>query len=191
MPQNLIDEKSTLVQVMAWCHQATSHYLSQFWPRSMVSLGHNVLNRLTSISLLSHKITTNKYYFYFLDQDIRDKLRQTAGTPLMEISPTHHCSLETQYTSLIFFMMRLNNGLSQTLHQAITIVGELLFHHMYENSTLGTKWFVHQENATGAFIVHHANAAGAFIVHQGNVLEHFGSYIKVERSSPKVITVQP
>ena len=27
--------KSTLVQVMAWCHQATSHYLSQCWPRFM------------------------------------------------------------------------------------------------------------------------------------------------------------
>ena len=30
----IIDDKSTLVQVMAWYHQATSHYLSQFWPRS-------------------------------------------------------------------------------------------------------------------------------------------------------------
>ena len=29
MPQNFIDDKSTLVQVMAWCRQATSHYLSQ------------------------------------------------------------------------------------------------------------------------------------------------------------------
>ena len=27
--------KSTLVQVMAWWHQATSHYLSQCWPRFM------------------------------------------------------------------------------------------------------------------------------------------------------------
>ena len=27
--------KSTLVQVRAWCHQATSHYLSQYWPRPM------------------------------------------------------------------------------------------------------------------------------------------------------------
>ena len=34
-PQNSIDDKSTLVQVMAWSHQATSHYLSQCWPRSM------------------------------------------------------------------------------------------------------------------------------------------------------------
>ena len=29
MPQDLTDDKSTLVQVMAWCRQATSHYLSQ------------------------------------------------------------------------------------------------------------------------------------------------------------------
>ena len=30
-----IDNKLTLVQVMAWCHQASSHYLSQCWPKSM------------------------------------------------------------------------------------------------------------------------------------------------------------
>ena len=29
------DDQPTLVQVMAWCRQATSHYLSQCWPRSM------------------------------------------------------------------------------------------------------------------------------------------------------------
>ena len=39
MPQDLTDGKSTLVQVMASCRQATSHYLSQFWPRSMSSNG--------------------------------------------------------------------------------------------------------------------------------------------------------
>ena len=32
---DLSDDKSTLVQVMAWCRQAASHYLSQCWPRSM------------------------------------------------------------------------------------------------------------------------------------------------------------
>ena len=32
-------DKSTLVQVMAWCHQATSHYLSQCWPRSLSQYG--------------------------------------------------------------------------------------------------------------------------------------------------------
>ena len=34
---------TSLVQVMAWCHQVTSHYLSQCWPRYMVSLGHKEL----------------------------------------------------------------------------------------------------------------------------------------------------
>ena len=35
MPWHLTDDKSTLVQVMAWCRQATSHYLSQCWPISV------------------------------------------------------------------------------------------------------------------------------------------------------------
>ena len=33
------DDQLTLVQVMAWCHQATSHYLSQCWPRSLSPYG--------------------------------------------------------------------------------------------------------------------------------------------------------
>ena len=36
VPQNPIDEKSTFVQVMVWCCKATSHYLSQCWPSSML-----------------------------------------------------------------------------------------------------------------------------------------------------------
>ena len=35
MSLDFADDLSTLVQVMAWCRQATSHYLSQCWPRSM------------------------------------------------------------------------------------------------------------------------------------------------------------
>ena len=35
------NEKSTLVLVMAWCHQATSHYQSQYWPRSELPYGIN------------------------------------------------------------------------------------------------------------------------------------------------------
>ena len=31
---DLTDDKSTLVQVMAWCRQATTYHLSQCWPRS-------------------------------------------------------------------------------------------------------------------------------------------------------------
>ena len=36
MPQNTSHDESTSVQVMAWCHQATSHYFSQCWPRFLL-----------------------------------------------------------------------------------------------------------------------------------------------------------
>ena len=39
MSLDFADDQSTLVQVMAWCRQATSHYLSQCWPRSMSPYG--------------------------------------------------------------------------------------------------------------------------------------------------------
>ena len=39
MPRDLTDDNSTLVQVMAWYRQATSHYLSQCWPSSMSLYG--------------------------------------------------------------------------------------------------------------------------------------------------------
>ena len=36
-PQNLTDDTLILVQVIAWCHQAASHYLSQCWPIFILS----------------------------------------------------------------------------------------------------------------------------------------------------------
>ena len=39
MPQDLTDDKSTLVQVMAWCRQATRNYLSQCWLSSLLPYG--------------------------------------------------------------------------------------------------------------------------------------------------------
>ena len=39
MSLDFTNDQSTLVQVMAWCHQATSHYLSQCWPRSLSLYG--------------------------------------------------------------------------------------------------------------------------------------------------------
>ena len=57
-PLDLTDDKSTLVQVIAWCRQATSHYLSQCWPnlcRHMASLGPNELNQWSWQPLSHHK----------------------------------------------------------------------------------------------------------------------------------------
>ena len=39
MPQTIFDDKSTLIQIMAWSRQPTSHNLSQCWPRSISPYG--------------------------------------------------------------------------------------------------------------------------------------------------------
>ena len=39
MSLDFTDDQSTLVQVMAWCCQATSHYLSQCWPWALLPYG--------------------------------------------------------------------------------------------------------------------------------------------------------
>ena len=54
MSRDLTDDKSTLVQVMAWCLQATSHYLNQCWPRSMSPYGvtMSMTQRVKKISCL-------------------------------------------------------------------------------------------------------------------------------------------
>ena len=67
MPQKTPDDKSTLVQVMAWCHQGTRHYLSHQWPRSM-SPGHNELIMLIKLyqyrySHCKDKTVSRPYFF--------------------------------------------------------------------------------------------------------------------------------
>ena len=49
---------STLVQVMAWCRQATSHYLTLPWPRSMSSYG---IARPQWVNTL--RLRQNRYHF--------------------------------------------------------------------------------------------------------------------------------
>ena len=46
MTQALTDDQSTLVQVMVWCHQTASHYLSQCWSKSMLAFGITRLQRV-------------------------------------------------------------------------------------------------------------------------------------------------
>ena len=52
MSWGLTNVKSTLVQVIAWCRQAISHYLSQFWPRSMPPYG---ITRSQWVNLIRYK----------------------------------------------------------------------------------------------------------------------------------------
>ena len=51
MSVDFTDDQSALVQVMAWCRQATSHHLGQCWPR-MASLGLNELRMARGLPLV-------------------------------------------------------------------------------------------------------------------------------------------
>ena len=47
-------DMSILVQVMAWCRQATSHYMSQCWPRSLSPYGVTRPEWVNSLQCLCH-----------------------------------------------------------------------------------------------------------------------------------------
>ena len=39
IPQDFSNNKSVLVEVMAWCREATSHYLTQYWSSPILPYG--------------------------------------------------------------------------------------------------------------------------------------------------------
>ena len=53
MSPDLTDDFSALVQVMAWCHQAPSHYLNQCWPISRTPYAITKPQRVKMASLFS------------------------------------------------------------------------------------------------------------------------------------------
>ena len=86
MPQNTFDDKSTLVGVMAWCRQATSHYLSQCWPRSLSPYG---ITRPQWVKAYTW------YLFRTLEHDIFDHRNESASSQRDELTcriPVEHCT---------------------------------------------------------------------------------------------------
>ena len=79
-PQNLIHERSTLVQVMAWHRQASSHYLSQCWPRSMSP----------------YDVTRPQLVKCHLCQEITEKYKHISAYKGLNIS----CQIASTYTIL-------------------------------------------------------------------------------------------
>ena len=57
MPQNFINEKAILGQVMAWCYQAPSHYPTQCWPRPTSPCG---ISRPQSVLVLYSRIPLSR-----------------------------------------------------------------------------------------------------------------------------------
>ena len=60
VPHDPIDDKSTLDQVMAWCRQATSHYMRKCWPRSLLPYCVTRHSESIMICWLDLKLTMSK-----------------------------------------------------------------------------------------------------------------------------------
>ena len=79
MPLNLTDDKSTLVQVMAWCRQATSHYLSQSWPRFMSPYGVTRPQWVECWAHIRHTISHPIVYVWLINCKYRLSITGTDG----------------------------------------------------------------------------------------------------------------
>ena len=75
MPWDLTDDKSKLVQVLAWCRQAASHYLSQCWHISMLQYG--VIRLPWVINKYSTLFMTEVNMIFYLISFLNSGINQT------------------------------------------------------------------------------------------------------------------
>ena len=107
MPQDLTDDKSTLVQIMAWCRQATSHYLGQCWPRSMSPNG---VTRPQWVK--SHNPQNADYYTIENDKWICREYQKICVGRL--ICPEGHVSPLNKLNSICEFKLELQSWNAQS-----------------------------------------------------------------------------
>ena len=124
MSLNLSNDKSTLIQVMAWCHRATSHYLSQCWPNvdpdlchPMASLGHKKLVHRLSASSNYFKSIWYKYFkiitsFSSRSVCVEDNIFSFSGFLQPWVFPEPHWS---DGLALLWAHAATSGGLAQTV----------------------------------------------------------------------------
>ena len=128
LPLDLTDDKSTLVQVMAWCHQATSHYLSQCWPRSLSPYG---VTRPQSVNSLqaSQAIWCHRSWLKILEVGGNRLLPDgTKPLPLLNIDSSilvnilHRTGLDTNilFFLYLYFLSCINFPSHQWVDPSIT-----------------------------------------------------------------------
>ena len=102
MPLDLTDDESTLVQVMAWCSQATNHYLSQCWPRFMSPYG--IIGPQKVKEIISHT-SQDKWILFLVEIGFQFKSKTYISIPgrdCVEKAPsqwkvTLHCNVVSHW----------------------------------------------------------------------------------------------
>ena len=106
---DLTDDRSTLVQVMAWCCQATSHYLSQCWPSPISPYGltrpqwvYDILTScFTKSSAVIVLITQDKQAFIFHEEEFKLPVPSQLREMIQHMNMRHVCILSTVATDAL------------------------------------------------------------------------------------------
>ena len=98
----LTDDESKLVQIMAWCRQAASHYLSQCWPSSVLLYG---ISRPQWVNWNDISMTA--------DGLVTSGAKASAGTILTQSVLIIFC---TKWESLYHWIYTLNYQMFDTSH---------------------------------------------------------------------------
>ena len=122
MLRDLTDDKSSLIQVMAWCHQATRHYLSHCWPRSMSPYG---VTRPQWVKKLKLK---NGSQTYRITQSIFDCTSSAVHTTIVTIDIYAQPSAVIYNTNITYLT---NFKDASTLYVNHLIVSDLQEFHWY------------------------------------------------------------
>ena len=129
MSLDFIDDQSTLVQVMAWCRQATSHYLSQCWPRFKSQYGVTRPQWVNQYTACCKLIGMNEMLSFFSGTQARAKW-------LCNILK-HHVSITLVFQFVMFYLrfsgMRIFSQIPGILPvteyvkfgENVTIIGEV------------------------------------------------------------------
>ena len=155
---DLADDKSPLVQVMAWFRQATSHFLGQCWRRFMSPYGVtgpqwvNVFQIsgevcLTHRSIAGYAMLLNNSWLQVIWQAIvlmwRHWILDIAVTPVQQLMLTHWCLME-EYGRIYLGQQWLRWWLvapSHSLNQCWLHIREVLWQatilHSTKNNFLG------------------------------------------------------
>ena len=121
------DDKSTLVQVMAWCHQAPSHYLNQCWPTSMIPYD---ITRLQWVWVYFPSLNIDIYWFHqlFFRQELDPHIYCVASDWMCSkyghYWQAHEVILKEWYMYSMIFIMFINwkFSLSYLFYEAVDSV---------------------------------------------------------------------
>ena len=139
------DDKSTFLQVMAWCWclQATSHYLSHCWPRSMLSYGVTGPQWVKNIIICILPFRQQFHILYKWDLNISTLLTHLPLVP-------HICASKLGQHWFRGWLAAYSAP-SHYLNQCRLIVNWILRNKLQGNLNQNTKFFIH-ENASENFV---------------------------------------